>query len=211
MAKASAAAGLTHVVNLSAFGAHDPNAGGHGYDYVLLEGAFDAVPGLNTLHLRPVFFMTSFFSWIDQILTRGEVRGLFRGDIPVPRIASSDIANIAADALVRRDFTGNTARELQGQRDLSMEEAAAIVGAAIGRPDLRYTQVSEDEWLTALVARGVSPEDARHMNEMYTTWNSGAVRTAEPRSAGNTTPTRFETFVAEKFVPRFQAAQRGRG
>jgi hypothetical protein len=30
------------------------------------------------------------------------------------------------------------------------------------------------------------------------------MRTLEPRAAKNTTPTKFETFVAEKFVPAFQ-------
>ena len=210
MAEAAAAAGLTHVVNLSAFGAHQPDATGHSRDYLLLESALNAVRGLNVLHLRPVFFMTSFYSWIDQILTRGEVRGLFRSDVPVPRIASSDMADIAADALIRRDFAGQISRELQGQRDLSMAEAAAIIGRAIGRPDLRYSQVSEEEWLASLVARGISAEDAQHMNEMYTTWNRGVVVTAEPRSALNTTPTTFETFVAEDFVPRYEAAKQAR-
>jgi uncharacterized protein YbjT (DUF2867 family) len=210
MAEAAAAAGLTHVVNLSAFGAHRPDATGHSHDFVLLEDALNAVSGLNVLHLRPVFFMTSFYSWIDQILTKGEVRGLFRGDVPVPRIASSDMADIAANALIRRDFAGQTSRELQGQRDLSMVEAAAIIGCAINRPDLHYSQVSEEEWLAALVARGISPQDAQHMNEMYTDWNRGVVETAEPRSGLNTTPTTFETFVAEDFVPRYEAAKQAR-
>lgn len=210
MAKASVAAGLTHVVNLSASGAHRPDAGGHSRDYVLLEGALNAVADLNVLHLRPVFFMTSFYSWIDQILTKGEVRGLFRSDLPVPRIASIDMADIAADALIRRNFSGKTSRELQGQRDLSMAEAASIIGGAINCPDLRYSQVSEEEWLVTLMGRGISFEDAQHMNEMYTTWNSGAVSTAEPRSAFNTTPTTFESFVTDDFVPRFEAARRRR-
>jgi hypothetical protein len=50
------AVGLTHVVNLNAFGAHRPYASGHSHDYVLLEGALNTVSGLNVLHLRPVFF-----------------------------------------------------------------------------------------------------------------------------------------------------------
>jgi hypothetical protein len=34
--------------------------------------------------------------------------------------------------------------------------------------------------------------------------NSGYMRALEPRSPRNTTPTLFETFVAEKFLPAYQ-------
>jgi uncharacterized protein YbjT (DUF2867 family) len=210
LAKASAATGLTHVVNLSASGADKRPARGHSGDYVVLEAAFAALPELNVLHLRPSFFMTSFYAWINPILTQGEVRGLFQGDLPVPRIASSDIGAIGADSLIRRHFTGKTSRELLGQRDLSMNEAAAIIGTAIGNPNLRYTQVSEQEWYETLIARGVSPVGARHMNEMYIGWNNGAARPGESRSPRNTTPTSFETFVAQDFIPRYEAAKRAR-
>jgi uncharacterized protein YbjT (DUF2867 family) len=208
LARASTTAGLTHVVNLSASGAHKLDARGHSGDYVVLEAAFDRMPDLNVLHLRPSFFMTSFYAWINPILARGEVRGLLKGDLPVPRIASSDIGDIGADALIRRDFTGKSSRELLGQRDLSMDEAAAIIGAAIGNPDLRYKQVSELEWYETLTARGVSPIGAQHMIEMYVEWNDGAARSAEHRSPNNTTPTAFETFVALDFMPRYDAAKR---
>jgi uncharacterized protein YbjT (DUF2867 family) len=208
LAKSSAVAGLTHVVNLSAFGAHKPDAGGHIGDYVVLEGAFADLPNLNVLHLRPSFFMTSFYAWINPILTRGEVCGQLRGDLPVPRVASSDIGDIGAEALIRRNFTGKSGRDLLGQRDLSMDEAAAIIGDAIGNPNLRYHQVSENEWYDTLIARGASPTGAQHMNEMYAEWNSGAARADVHRSAVNTTSTTFETFVAKDFLPRYEAAKR---
>jgi hypothetical protein len=46
--------------------------------------------------------------------------------------------------------------------------------------------------------------------EMAEALNSGHMVALERRSAGNTTPTSIETFVAEEFVPRFQGkAPRG--
>jgi hypothetical protein len=39
--------------------------------------------------------------------------------------------------------------------------------------------------------------------------NSGYMAPLEPRSAQNTTPTSFETFVAEEFVPRFTGKAAG--
>lgn len=205
MAQAASKNGVSHIVNLSAIGAHFHDRGGHCTDYYDLETAFSKTKGLNVLHLRPTFFMTSFFAWIDPIKSTGKVGGLLRGDIGIPRIASRDIAAVAAEALMRLNFSGTVTRELLGQRDISMNEAAQIIGKAVGKDTLRYVELSPQESIDAQVARGRSAASAEKMNEEYAGWNNGTVRSAEERSAANTTPTSFETFVAEEFVPRFNA------
>jgi hypothetical protein len=40
--------------------------------------------------------------------------------------------------------------------------------------------------------------------EMSASLNSGYMRALEPRWAANTTPTPFETFVAEEFLPLYE-------
>jgi uncharacterized protein YbjT (DUF2867 family) len=205
MAQAASKNGVSHIVNLSAIGAHLYDRGGHCVDYYDLEAAFSKIKGLNVLHLRPTFFMTSFFAWMDPIKSTGKVGGLLRGDIGVPRIASRDIAEVATQALMRLNFDGTVTRELLGQRDISMNEAAQIIGKAIGKDTLHYVELSPQESIDAQVARGRSAASAEKMNEEYVGWNNGTVRSAEERSAANTTPTSFEIFVAEEFVPRFKA------
>jgi hypothetical protein len=58
--------------------AHLHDKGGHSRDYYDLEAAFSRIKGLNVLHLRPGFFMTSFFAWIDPIKSTGKVGGVSR-------------------------------------------------------------------------------------------------------------------------------------
>ncbi len=204
MAEAAVKSGVSYVVSLSGVGAHLQVGGWHCADSYYFEQAFNKVGGLNILHLRCCFFMTSFFSWIDQIKIKGSVGGLLRGDVAIPRIAARDIAQVATDALASCNFQGIAMRELQGQRDISMNEAAKIIGNAIGM-DLSYVQVSPQQWIDAQVSQGRSAVSAEQMNEMYRGWNDGSIRCSERRSAANTTPTTFETFVAEEFVPRFLA------
>jgi hypothetical protein len=43
---------------------------------------------------------------------------------------------------------------------------------------------------------------AQSMNEMYIGLNAGVLGGAEARGPGNTSPTTFEGFVAEDFLPR---------
>ena len=54
------------------------------------------------------------------------------GDLKFAMIATSDIAAFAAERLVRRDFDGKMVQDLLGQRDLSLNEAIAVMGRRIG-------------------------------------------------------------------------------
>ncbi|MGF7160827.1 uncharacterized protein YbjT (DUF2867 family) [Rhodoligotrophos appendicifer] len=209
MAEAAARSGVGRIVNLSGIGAHLPQAGGpHCQDYADLEAAFEEINGLDVLNIRAAFFMTSFFNWIPQIESDGAVSGLLRGDLAIPRIAARDIAEFAAKELHDPTFTGKTRRELLGQRDLSMDEAAAVIGEAIGCQSLRYVELSPQESINAQIAKGRSKVSAEHMNAMYHAWNTGAVTCGETRSSSNTTSTSFEAFVSEEFLPMFRRTGR---
>ena len=54
-----------------------------------------------------------------------------------------------------------------------------------------------------MVQMGMSEQSARLILEMAAALNSGHMRALEPRSRENTTPTSYETFVAETFVPAY--------
>jgi uncharacterized protein YbjT (DUF2867 family) len=106
--------------------------------------------------------------------------------------------------LLRLSFSGKQARELLGQRDLTYKEAASAIGQAIGRPTLNYSQFPPALIKTALLQSGMSSSMADLLLEMSEALNSGYMAPLEARSAQNTTPTTFEAFVAEEFVPRFK-------
>jgi uncharacterized protein YbjT (DUF2867 family) len=141
---------------------------------------------------------------VNPIRAMGSAAGPLRPDLKVPMIAARDIGDAAADALARLDFSDKQIRELHGQRDLSYTDVASIVGKAIGKPQLAYVQVSGDQFRAALTQMGMSADVADLLLEMSESLNSGYMRALEPRSARNTTPTSYETFVAEEFVPLFQ-------
>jgi hypothetical protein len=56
----------------------------------------------------------------------------------------------------------------------------------------------------ALVQSGMSEQFANLLLEMSNSLNSGYMRAGEPRTSRNTTPTTYENFVAEVFVPAYQ-------
>jgi uncharacterized protein YbjT (DUF2867 family) len=197
-------AGVTHAVHLSSIGADKPDKTGTVEGSHALEQQLNRIDGLNVLHLRAGYFMENTLAQIASIHATGKVVGPFRPDLELPMIATRDVGEAAADALLSLSFDQKQTHELQGQRDITMSEVAQIIGRAIGTLELPYVHATDETVRAALLNLGVSANMAALLLEMSAAWNSGYVRAFEPRSAGNTTPTSYETFVAEEFLPRFQ-------
>jgi uncharacterized protein YbjT (DUF2867 family) len=119
-------------------------------------------------------------------------------------IATRDIGTVVGEILLQPNFKGHQILELLGQRDLTMTEVTAIIGKAIGKPNLEYVQLSDDQVRSALMQLGMSQNLADLITEMARALNSGHMRALEHRSAGNTTPTSYEQFVSETLLPLFQ-------
>jgi uncharacterized protein YbjT (DUF2867 family) len=141
---------------------------------------------------------------VGAIRMMGSAAGPVRPDLKLQMIASRDIGMIAAQALLGLAFRGKQTQELHGQRDIDYTEAASIIGNAIGKPNLAYIQTTDSQFKAAVAQIGMSEDMAGLILEMAGAINSGHMRALEPRTASNTTPTRFETFVTETFLPAYQ-------
>lgn len=181
------------VVLLSSVGAQVPSgtgpiAGVHAQEARLRELGVDA------LFLRPAYFMENLFASLPLIKHQGINGGALKADLVLPMIATRDIADAAADALAKRDWKGVAVRDLLGPRDYTLAEVTALIGQAIGKPDLAYVQFPYADFAGALTQAGLSPDMARLFAEMTKAFNEGVV--APPaRTAANSTPTTFESFV----------------
>ena len=162
------------------------------------------VPGLNALHLRAGYFMENTLAQIGIIRSFGMMAGPIRADVPLAMIATRDIGAAAAEALLRLDFRGRQTQELLGPRDVTYTEAARVIGTAIGKPDLAYTQLPDDQVIQAMTGMGISGNMAQLLCEMSAAINSEYMKPLEPRSEKNTTPTSFATFAQEVFLPAYK-------
>jgi uncharacterized protein YbjT (DUF2867 family) len=204
LATAITKGGVRHAVVLSSFGADKADKTGPVAGLHNLEKKLDAIAGLNALYLRAGYFMENVLPQVGVIQAYGMIGGPVRPDLALPLIATHDISAVAADALLKLDFDGKRSRELQGPRDVTYIEVAKIVGGAIGKSSLAYNQLPAAQLKPALLQMGMSPNMADLLFEMADALNSGHMKALEPRSPKNTTPTTFETFVAEVFVPAFR-------
>jgi uncharacterized protein YbjT (DUF2867 family) len=203
LAAALAESKVKHVVTLSSFGADKSEGTGPVVGLHYLEEQLNEIPGLNVLHLRAGYFMENTLAQVGIIKSMGVAAGPLRAELEVPMIATRDIGAFAAERLARLDFGGVQTQELLGERGISMAEAAGIMGRAIGRPQLSYVRVPNDQVVTAFMQMGMSQSLAQLMIEMTDALNAGHMAALEKRNAENSTPTSYETFVKEVFAPAF--------
>jgi uncharacterized protein YbjT (DUF2867 family) len=197
--------GVKFAVVLSSVGADKPDKSGPILGLHHLEERLNKISGLNVLYLRPAYFMENTLGQADAIKQMGYAAGPLRPELKFPTIATRDIGEFAADALSRLEFAGQQVQELHGQRDLSYGEMTTIIGKAIGKSNLNYATLTREQFRDALIKHmGMSESSANLMAEMAESMDAGYLHPLETRSARNTTPTSYETFVKEEFLPIFQ-------
>jgi len=197
-------AGVKNVVALSSVGAELASGTGPVVGLHNLEQKLNQISSANVLYLRAAYFMENTLPQANAIRQMGSAVGPLSPDLKIPMIATRDIGNVAADALLHPTIRGKQTRELLGQRDLTYTEVASTIGKTIGKPDLKYAQVSDDQFRAALTQMGMSEPVAKLLVEMTQALNAGKMHPFEPRAVQNTTPTSYENFVKEVFLQAYE-------
>lgn len=195
IAQAIAKSGVTLVVNLSSAGASLPSGTGPIAGLHDQEQRLNKLAGVNILHLRPGYFMENHLHAVSLIKATGVYPAMIAADMPLPMIATRDIAAAVAKELVHPSFKGHVAKYLLGPRSLTMREAAGILGAAIGKTDLTYVQADPAQAKAGMVQQGFSRNVADLLEEMDRALSDGRINGTFIRDAGNSTPTTLESFA----------------
>ncbi len=190
--------GIKYVVLMSSIGAHIRNGCGIVDGLADMEVAFSALKDVNVLNLRAGYFMENLYFELIRIKNSGIIGSTIGGDVKIPVIASKDVAEVVTKRLLALDFKGNSIEYVLGPKDISFKEIAEITGSAIGRPELKYSRLSPQEYKKWMVMSGfVSENVADAFIKMEETFNSGWAFVAHTRTRENSTPTTFNEFVKD--------------
>jgi uncharacterized protein YbjT (DUF2867 family) len=172
--KAIGQSGVKRVVNLSSIGAHLDKGSG------ILLGAHDVEQILNELssdvaitHLRPTSFYYNLFGYVDTIKAAGSIAANYGADDKIPWVSPIDIAAVIAEEIAT-PLVGRKVRYVASE-ELTGNETASILGAAIGKPDLNWTIISNAQMLGGLESAGMNPQIAAGLVEMYASLHSGVL------------------------------------
>ncbi|HEY0821008.1 MAG TPA: NAD(P)H-binding protein [Rhizobacter sp.] len=202
IATALRTAHVARVVNLSSIGAELRQGTGPIEALHRQERRLDAIAGLDLLHLRPGSFMENLLPAAAAISAAGVLPGMEAPDVPIPMVATRDVAALAARELAEPRERG--VRLLHAPRHLSLQEAASALGAAIGMPELPYVQSAPEDAKAMLRLHGFSASAADQL-EALARWLSTTAMASVAASPVAVQPTTIETFAREVFAPAYQA------
>lgn len=200
-AEAIKVAGVKYVVNLSSIGAHMPEGCGPVSGLFYVEKALDELRGVNVKHLRPGFFYTNLLTNAGMAKHMGFIGGNYGDGSTMTMVYPGDIAEVAAEEMLNLDFSGKSVRYIVSE-EIKTHQIAAVLGKAIGKPDLGWVNFSDEDSIGGMMQAGVPEEVARNYTEL-----GAAVRSGEMISDYlKNKPSSFGKTKLENWAPVFAAA-----
>ena len=153
--------------------------------------------GVEWTILRSSWFSQNFSeSFLKDLVFSGEV-ALPVGDVKEPFIDIDDLADVAVAALTENGHTGKI-YEMTGPGLLTFAEAFQEIAKATGR-EIRYTQISHDDFAAGLKEQGLPTDMVSLLNYLFTTILDGrnAHLTDGVQRALGRKPRDFTTYVRD--------------
>ncbi len=163
---------VEHVVHLSSIGAHTNKGNGMLHFHHLVENILRELPSdISLTHVRALAIYYNLLSFIPGIRHTGKITSNYGGDDTIPWVSPIDVADVLAEEL-QSPAQGRKFRYVVSD-ELSCNEAAVILGAAIGIPDLKWEVISDEQQEARLVSIGMTPNQAVGLVEMNAAMHSG--------------------------------------
>ncbi|QOR75562.1 MAG: NmrA family NAD(P)-binding protein [Thermoflavifilum sp.] len=157
--------GVTQVIHLSSIGAHTHKGVGMLAVHHHVENILKELPEkVSIKFMRPVGFYYNMFAFIPTIKGANAIIQNYGGDEKQPWVSPSDIAKVIADEM-EKPFLGRTIRYIASD-EVSPNEVANVLGDAIGKSDLKWLVISDEEFFNNLISIGFNPVAAKGMTEM---------------------------------------------
>ncbi|MGZ3873635.1 MAG: NmrA family NAD(P)-binding protein [Mucilaginibacter sp.] len=163
--------GVKRVVHLSSVGAHLDHGSGLILPHHAAEVILGQLAGVSITFIRPVGFYYNLYSFVPVIKNRGVIASNYGADENLAWVSPVDIAAAVAEEL-EKPVAGNKVRYVASD-ELTGHETARILGEAIGKPDLKWLLISNEQSQSALEAAGMNPQIAAGLVEMFASQHSG--------------------------------------
>lgn len=145
--------GIKHLVHLSSYGAHLEKGTGFILGAHHSERILNELPNVSITHLRAGFFYTNLYRFVDMIKQAGFLSSNYGGDDKLILVHPVDIAAAAVEEM-EAPSTGIKIRYVVSDEHTA-NEVAHIIGSAIGKPDLKWIILSDEQLREGLTKQGM--------------------------------------------------------
>jgi len=164
--------GVKKIVHLSSIGAHTDKGTGiivfhHHVEQILKQLPDDVV----IKFIRPVGIYFNMFSFISTIKNKGAIISNWGGDQKEPWVSPLDIADAVAEEM-DKPFMGREVRYVASD-EVSPNEIAKALGESIGKADLEWKVISDQELLENWLHIGFNEQVAKGFVETQASQGSG--------------------------------------
>jgi uncharacterized protein YbjT (DUF2867 family) len=165
--KAIVGVGIKRVVHLSSIGAHTDQGNGLLRLHYIAESILKQLPAdVHLTFMRPTGFYYNLLGYIPMIRSQGFIAANYGADDMAIWVAPADIATAIVEEIGNPSATSPSVRYVASE-ELACKDTARILGQAIGKPDLQWIRIPDQQMLDGLITRGMKPDIAKGMVEMY--------------------------------------------
>jgi uncharacterized protein YbjT (DUF2867 family) len=165
--------GVKRVVYLSSIAADMEKGAGLIIIHHYGENTLSKLPSdVNISFIRPAGFYKNLFGYINVIKSQNIMAASYGGSDMTVLVSNIDIADAIAQELESQE-EGRIIRYVASD-ELTCNEVAAILGAAIGKPDLKWISISDEEQLAGLKGHGMNDSVAANFVEMNASIHNGS-------------------------------------
>lgn len=164
-AQAIRQSGVRQVVYLSSIGAHTNKGNGILVYHYNAEQILNALPAeIAITFMRPVGFYYNLYGFINTIKTQGDIITNYNAKYKEPWVSPVDIAAAIAEEITK-PLSGRKIRYVASD-ELTGDEIAGILGSAIGKPELKWIAIPDEQQLNGMIAAGMNRQAAAGLVEM---------------------------------------------
>ncbi|GAB3688283.1 NmrA family NAD(P)-binding protein [Spirosoma flavus] len=166
--------GVHNVVHLSSIGADMDQGNGILLFHHNVEQLLRQLPAEVAIKfIRPVGFYLNMFSFIPTIKRQGAIISNYGGDTKEPWVSPNDIAAVISEEM-EKPFDGHTVRYVASD-EVSPNEIASALGQSIGKPDLEWRVISDEQLLTNWLNIGFNEQVAKGFVELQASQGNGTL------------------------------------
>lgn len=164
--------GVKKVIHLSSIGAHMETGNGILLFHHRVETLLRQLPDdVAIKFIRPVGFYINLFNFIPVIKKWGNIISNYGGDTKEPWVSPVDIAAAIVEE-IEKPFAGKIVRYVASD-EASPDEVAKSLGQAIGKPDLRWIVIPDEQLLDNWLQIGMNEQVARGFVEVQRNQGNG--------------------------------------
>jgi len=170
-AQAIQQSGVKRVVHLSSIGAHLSKGTGLIILHRQAEEFLDKLSNVGITFIRPVGFYYNLFAFLPGIKATGKIASNYGAEDKIPWVSPLDIAPVIGEELVT-PIVGRKVRYVASE-ELTCNEVARILGTAIGKPDLLWSLISNEELQSRYEKIGMNKAIVSGLVEMQANMHNG--------------------------------------